>query len=97
MAARPKLRVLCFGDSLTAGYAALGSIYHPYRLKLEQMLEMAFPDTDVETVDDGRPGDTVKFGFLSRMQRNCSFSTLPTRSVQANVPRGSRKLTPTVL
>ncbi|KAK0632598.1 SGNH hydrolase-type esterase domain-containing protein [Immersiella caudata] len=70
MAARQKLRVLCFGDSLTAGYASMGCVYHPYRLKLEHMLEMAFPDMDIETVDDGRPGDTVKFGFLKRMQTN---------------------------
>jgi lysophospholipase L1-like esterase len=85
MAARPKLRILCFGDSLTAGYASMGCVYHPYRLKLEQMLEMAFPDTDVETVDDGRPGDTVKFGFLSRMQKNCSSSSLSGPSASVNV------------
>jgi len=73
MASRQKLRVLCFGDSLTAGFAEMGAVYHPYRLKLEQMLEMAFPDIDIETDDDGEPGDTVKFGFLSRMQQNCWF------------------------
>jgi len=70
MAARPKLRVLCFGDSLTAGYASMGCVYHPYRLKLEQMLAMAFPDTSIETIDDGRPGDTVKYGFLGRIQKH---------------------------
>lgn len=48
----------------------MGYTSHPYRLKLEQMLAMAFPNLDIETTDDGRPGDTVKFGFLSRMQRH---------------------------
>jgi hypothetical protein len=83
MAARPKLRVLCFGDSLTAGYASMGCVYHPYRLKLEQMLEMAFPDMEIQTVDDGRPGDTVKFGFLKRMQSNCA-SILPPKNAPAS-------------
>jgi lysophospholipase L1-like esterase len=72
MAIRPKLRVLCFGDSLTAGYASMGMVYHPYKDKLQQMLEMAFPDMDIATFDDGKPGDTVKYGFLPRMQRQCT-------------------------
>ncbi|KAK0628401.1 SGNH hydrolase-type esterase domain-containing protein [Bombardia bombarda] len=70
MAARQKLRILCFGDSLTAGYSAMGSVYHPYEKMLVQMLEMAFPDMDVETVEDGKPGCTVKFAYLDRIQEN---------------------------
>ncbi|KAK5655390.1 hypothetical protein OQA88_5660 [Cercophora sp. LCS_1] len=68
--AQQKLRVLCFGDSLTAGFASWGLEFHPYRLKLQQMLEMAFPDLEIEVVEDGLSGDTVKHGFLSRMQRH---------------------------
>ncbi|KAK0718720.1 SGNH hydrolase-type esterase domain-containing protein [Apiosordaria backusii] len=68
MAARQKLRILCFGDSLTAGYSYLGSVYHPYDTKMVQMLAMAFPDWDITTVERGKPGDVVKTGFLTRMQ-----------------------------
>ncbi|KAK4197794.1 SGNH hydrolase-type esterase domain-containing protein [Triangularia verruculosa] len=68
MAARQKLRILCFGDSLTAGYSDLGCIYHPYHAKMGQMLAMAFPDHDITIVERGDIGDTVKTGFLTRMQ-----------------------------
>ena len=71
MAARPKLRILCFGDSLTAGYSSLGTIYTPYNTKLEQMLAMAFPDLRIETEEDGESGGTVKYGFLKRMVAHC--------------------------
>ncbi|KAL1836458.1 hypothetical protein VTJ49DRAFT_5133 [Mycothermus thermophilus] len=67
---RRRLRILCFGDSLTAGYSSWGAVYHPYREKLEQMLTMAFPDLDVSTVDDGMPGDTVRLGFRGRMLKH---------------------------
>ncbi|KAK4171619.1 SGNH hydrolase-type esterase domain-containing protein [Triangularia setosa] len=68
MAARQKLRILCFGDSLTAGYSYLGSSYHPYHVKMDQMLAMAFPDYEITTDERGKPGDVVKTGFLTRMQ-----------------------------
>lgn len=71
---KPKLRVLCFGDSLTAGYSAMGAIHHPYNEKLEQMLAMAFPDLDIETAEDGESGATVMYGFLNRMQNQCGWS-----------------------
>jgi len=71
MAARQKLRILCFGDSLTEGYSSSGLVFHPYHVKLQQMIEMAFPEIDIEIVEDGRSGDLVKYGFLSRMQDNC--------------------------
>ncbi|KAB5530367.1 SGNH hydrolase-type esterase domain-containing protein [Coniochaeta sp. 2T2.1] len=66
-----KIRILCFGDSLTAGYSRMGSVYHPYSEKLVQMVEMAFPEYEVESVEDGVPGDLVsgRGTFLSRMER----------------------------
>ncbi|KAL2024207.1 hypothetical protein VTK56DRAFT_9363 [Thermocarpiscus australiensis] len=67
MAARPKLRILCLGDSLTAGYSARGAVHHPYSEKMEQMLAMALPHLEIETVEDGVSGDLVKYGFLGRM------------------------------
>ena len=72
------MRILCFGDSLTAGYSGMGAIYHPYTTRLVQFLEMAFPELDVETVEDGIPGSTVHYKYLTRMQGNCGF--MPDRS-----------------
>lgn len=68
-----KLRILCFGDSLTEGYSGWGSSFTPYSTKLEEMLRMAFPDVDVEIVTDGLSGDLVTGSgeFLERMQSHC--------------------------
>lgn len=77
MADRQPLRILCFGDSLTAGYTSMGSRFHPYSKKLEDMVAMAFPDLDVQTVTDGKSGDTVRHGFKYRIEYNCaSFFSL---------------------
>ena len=75
-----KIRILCFGDSLTAGYSRMGSVYHPYSEKLVQMVEMAFPEYEVESVEDGVPGDLVsgRGTFLSRMERQCMSTALLT-------------------
>ena len=72
MAARPKLRILCFGDSLTNGYSAMGAIHHPYCENMEHMLTMAFPDLKIETEEDGMSGSTVKHGFQTRMNAQCA-------------------------
>jgi lysophospholipase L1-like esterase len=76
-AARQKLRILCFGDSLTAGYSSLGTVYHPYVDKMVQMVQMAFPDHEISTEVDGKPGDTVCHGFLERIERHCETLCLP--------------------
>ncbi|KAK3902468.1 SGNH hydrolase-type esterase domain-containing protein [Staphylotrichum tortipilum] len=73
MAARPRLRILCFGDSLTNGYSCMGAIHHPYCEKMEHMLTMAFPDLKIETEEDGMSGATVKHGFQTRM--NAHFTS----------------------
>lgn len=68
-----KLRILCFGDSLTAGYSRMGTVYHPYHETLQQMIAMAFPEYELDIVEDGVPGDLVtsRGKFLERMQKNC--------------------------
>lgn len=55
MAQRP-LRILCFGDSLTAGYTASGLKYHPYHKVLGRKLREAFPGLRVEISSDGLDG-----------------------------------------
>ena len=71
-APRKKLRILCFGDSLTIGYSSFGAIYHPYSETLQQMIAMALPDLEVEIVEDGRSGDRIVGGFHERMEKNCT-------------------------
>jgi hypothetical protein len=73
MAPQRKLRILCFGDSLTSGYSGMGAIFHPYQETLEQMIAMAFPEYELNTVEDGKPGDLVtsRGRFLERMENNC--------------------------
>jgi len=63
------LRVLCFGDSLTAGYA----VNHPYAFALRASLEKAFPQYDRIVTDvQGLPGDMVispPGNYLPRMEK----------------------------
>ncbi|KAH8893847.1 SGNH hydrolase [Thozetella sp. PMI_491] len=68
-----KLRILCFGDSLTNGYSSFGAIYHPYSETLQQMIAMALPELEVEIVENGQSGDMVRGDFLRRMEKQCRF------------------------
>ncbi|OTB05572.1 hypothetical protein M426DRAFT_137495 [Hypoxylon sp. CI-4A] len=65
--ARRSLRILCFGNSLTAGFPA----GQPYADKLKEKLEDAFLGHGYAEIDyevDGVPGDLVTRGsFISRM------------------------------
>ena len=67
---QPKLRIFCFGDSLTSGYAQLGFVYHPYNERLEEKLQEAFPDVRIEITTDGRPGDFTG-NFMTRIMQYC--------------------------
>ncbi|KAH8676201.1 SGNH hydrolase-type esterase domain-containing protein [Xylariales sp. PMI_506] len=74
----PSLRILCLGDSLTAGYPA----DHPYAEQLAKRLRAAFPATSysagrtVEVDVDGIPGDLVTRGtFLRRMEARWARET----------------------
>lgn len=70
---KPKrsLRILCFGDSLTSGYAQLGSITHPYSQRLATVLSASFPSLNIDAHTDGLPGDlvcTAGSRFLRRIE-----------------------------
>ncbi|KAJ5157647.1 uncharacterized protein N7482_008747 [Penicillium canariense] len=70
-----KLSILCFGDSLTSGYYRYGLEYHSYAIKLKEILEAKFPDTNVHIEVDGVPGDFVVYptgDFLPRIQDQCA-------------------------
>ncbi|KAI0969943.1 GDSL-like Lipase/Acylhydrolase [Xylaria arbuscula] len=62
---QPPLRILCFGDSLTAGYP----VGNPYAGRLAEVIEAAFPGREVECEVEGMPGDLVTSGmYIPRMQ-----------------------------
>lgn len=72
-----KLRILCLGASLVAGFSSNGAVYHPFSDHVVKMLRMVIPGTEIETVVDGVPGDKVTSGmFLERMQNHCEISPL---------------------
>ena len=75
-----RVPILCFGNSLTAGYYQFGLDYHPYAWKLESRLKAAFPSHTFLVNAEGLPGD-LAIGppgrFLPRIQEKCmSISVL---------------------
>ncbi|KAL1988688.1 hypothetical protein VTN96DRAFT_8388 [Rasamsonia emersonii] len=76
------LRILCFGNSLTAGYWHYGLEYHPYAIKLKERLQQSIteeellpPNTDIVIDVEGLPGDLAVSPpgrFLGRMEGRCS-------------------------
>ncbi|KAM5355949.1 hypothetical protein ACJ41O_002595 [Fusarium nematophilum] len=75
------LKILCFGDSLTAGYIApifgdpstedydVPEDHHPYALKLKERLTKAFPDVDFDVVTNAVAGEAASFDeFPSRLK-----------------------------
>lgn len=75
MAKEKTLRIFCFGDSLTAGFSAYGSVYHPYSIALTQKLSKDLSHTQVIATDNGMPGDVVTQGAFA--QRFASEGPLP--------------------
>lgn len=70
-----KIRILFLGASLVAGYSSLGAVYHPFSQNVVKMLGTIMPDTEIETVVDGVPGDLVTRGtFRERMQKHCRYT-----------------------
>lgn len=78
------LTILCFGNSLTAGFRSYGiEPDHPYALTLKEQLLSAELDASVLGGDglvdidvEGQPGDLVNCPpgrFLERMKRRCMF------------------------
>ncbi|RYO74896.1 hypothetical protein DL764_010674 [Monosporascus ibericus] len=60
------LRILCFGDSLTAGWPSMD----PYAAKLEEKLDEALSHVEVRCEVEGVPGDEVARGsYQRRMQK----------------------------
>ncbi|KAL8783880.1 MAG: hypothetical protein Q9213_004298 [Squamulea squamosa] len=72
------LRILCFGDSLTAGYSSYGYSHYPYAAQIRKELKKAFPATEVDVVVSGLSGDCVIAGqFLRRIKGMCATDDYP--------------------
>ncbi|KAJ5548555.1 hypothetical protein N7513_005789 [Penicillium frequentans] len=71
-----QLSILCFGNSLTAGFYSYGLEYNPYAIKLKEHLEHEFLGLEVLTTVAGQPGDLVcrPGAFLSRIEMKCDNS-----------------------
>ncbi|EPE02479.1 gdsl-like lipase acylhydrolase [Ophiostoma piceae UAMH 11346] len=54
------LRILCFGDSLTAGYSLYGTLYTPYHESLSRRLTTIFPGLELAIEEDGENGGMTK-------------------------------------
>ncbi|KAI1259811.1 GDSL-like Lipase/Acylhydrolase [Xylariaceae sp. FL1019] len=68
------LRILCFGNSLTAGYPA----GNPYAVKLAEKIEKECPGRKVEFDVEGLPGDLVTTGqFIERMASAWTIAEKP--------------------
>ena len=68
------LNILCFGDSLTAGWSHGGTVYHPYADGMLSFLEKSLPSFNFTADVQGVPGDQVTSppgGFLPRMDILC--------------------------
>ena len=65
------LRVLCFGDSLTAGYTMSGYVLSPYAHHLQASLEHLLSSSDIQIEISGLSGDQVQGQFLRRINGKC--------------------------
>ena len=65
------LHILCFGDSLTAGYHSYGWEHSPYSAHLQKPLEAVLPSTTITIDTAGQSGDQVQGGYLRRIQNAC--------------------------
>lgn len=68
------LRILCFGDSLTAGYTMCGFEHHPYADHLRVGLQHMLSISDVEVDVAGLSGDQVQGQYLKRIRAKCAVN-----------------------
>lgn len=71
------LRILCFGDSLTAGYTSGGWEFYPYADHLRVGLQHMLSTLDIEIDVEGRSGDQVRGSYLHRIKAKCANTETP--------------------
>ncbi|CAF1493899.1 unnamed protein product [Rotaria sp. Silwood1] len=74
MASTHHLRILAFGASLTEGFYSDGCLFHPYTIRLSQLLRPLFTTVDVDNA--GLSGEAVLSDtMLPRLKRLLSAAT----------------------
>ena len=74
MATKQPMRILCFGDSLTAGYNMYGMRLDPYSEEMEAVLKRVVgKEFEIEVKTDGVSGQQVVSGFRARMEEKCEL------------------------
>ena len=71
------LRILCFGDSLTAGYTSRGWEFYPYADHLRVGLQQMLSTSDIHVDVAGLSGDQVQGSYLPRIKRACANAGSP--------------------
>ena len=71
------LRILCFGDSLTAGYTSYGWEFYPYADHLRTGLQHILSTSDIHVDVAGLSGDQVRGSYLPRIKRACAIAGTP--------------------
>lgn len=71
------LRILCFGDSLTAGYTSYGWEFYPYADHLRVGLQHTLSTADIEVDVAGLSGDQVQGRYLRRIKAQCANTETP--------------------
>ena len=71
------LRILCFGDSLTAGYTSYGREFYPYADHLRTGLQHMLSASDIHVDVAGLSGDQVRGGYLRRIKWACADAGTP--------------------
>jgi hypothetical protein len=85
------LHILCFGDSLSAGFTLTGPELHPYEIAMKSTLQKAFPTYEITTDVQGVAGDQVVTppgGFLTRMDILCESRWWPSMIISFSVWNG---------
>lgn len=77
------LHILCFGNSLTAGWTDLGAVAHPYATAMLDGLGRSIPSIKLTADVQGLPGDRVVSppgGYLPRIDLLCKLCFICDRS-----------------
>ena len=53
------IRILAFGNSLTEGWCEFGTRFHPYALKLQNLMESECKTESIDIVNKGVSGETT--------------------------------------
>jgi lysophospholipase L1-like esterase len=74
MSFNTRLRILAFGASLTEGHYSDGCLFHPYTIRLSQLLRSSFNTVDIDNA--GVSGEAVlSTTMLPRLERLLSSTT----------------------